>query len=475
MKKKIQKKLIIFGILILFFFPLNKGLAKQAKLRIAHNDGIQCYLNDQEFLNTLTEPQTERYWNKEIDVSNYLRTGQNLLACRVSNGDGNPGSGIGYFDVELIIDEQTIIQKGSGNWKYFGKGGSTNPPSPDYRGRYWYNSDFDDSYWAVGNTPFDGRRGPVLTRAPDDAWFRKFFNLAESVSPPANNFGCSGYTSKAACLSIPDCLWTGSSCLRSSLATCNLFNNETDCLSKTGCYWKNSRCEEYQDLYKIIIQSRTGCWTPTIHRLDRYFKPPLEKVEGLVFESVKPLITGLVKYGNQIEIFVDNQSIGKAVVKEGEYSGVSNFYFKPKRSIVSSTNDLKIHQLKIVATNPYDGSTCSTNPINFIVLPYPAPIIHRLGEIPYLIRANQLVIKTKTPLITGLVKYGSVVDIFIDDKLAGRAKVKEGEKSGTANFYFIVKNPLSIGEHTLYAIAKKAGQEEIVSAPSQVFNFKVEE
>ncbi len=449
MNKKLLKNLI-FIFLILFFIPLKKTTAIQATLKIAHNDGIQCYLNGYEFINTLNEGQTERYWNKEIDVSNYLRANQNLLACRVSNGDGNPGTGIGYFDVELVINSQIIIQRGSSGWKYFGSAGSTTPPPDDAFSRKWFAVDYNDSSWPTASTPFDGRSGPVLKRAPDDAWFRKFFSLSSQHS--------SG---------------------QSSSGNCSLITNQTECLNRS-CYWINSACWESredfsnQTAYRIKNLSRNGCWQPTIHRLDHYLKPSLNLTE-FIFESPKPLITGLVKYGNQIEIYVNDKPIGKAIVKEGELTGVANFYFKPKTNLVSTDEYLIPQKLKIVAFNPYDGSVCQTKDLIFIIRPYPAPIIHRLGEIPYVFQADRLIIKTKKPLITGLVKYGSVVDIFIDEKFVGRANVKEGKNTGVANFYFTLKDPLTPGEHRLYAIAKKANQEDIVSLPSQVFYFTVKE
>ena len=539
MKNQLNK---LAGILILLgaflLFTPNRFLiaaTPYAVLRVAHNDGAQCYLNNQEVFNNLSSGQNEKYWNREIDVSGYLQSTQNILACRVSNGDGNRGTSLGFFDAELTVNSQVVISRNGTGWKYFGSGGLTTPPWYDNSGRQWYDINYSDSSWSTGNAPFNGKNYSLLTKAPDDGWFRKAFysdgslfnynqqctfftnrisclnntgciwtgsscidsysatcsyfnNLADCLNKSgctwtgstcitAGSFSCSSFNIRAACLSIPGCSWTGSYCLSSIFTACSIFNNQADCLTKTGCSWINSTCIDTQymynqDLFKIRTQSLTGCWQPTIHRLDTYLKPPAD-ISGFVLESPKPLITGLLKYGNQIEIFVDDNSVGKAVVKEGEYSGISNFYFKSKENVAPITTELTTHQLKIVATNPYDKSVCTTGPVAFIVVPYPAPIIHRLGEISYVKRANILSIKTKEPMVTGLVKYGSVVEIYIDNKNVGRAKVKQGEKTGVANFYLKLPR-LTVGDHTLYAVAKKASQEDLVSPTSQVYNFSVE-
>ena len=479
--KRFFRKFLFFIILgSSFLIPKDAFLINTATLKIAHNDGIQCFLNGNEFINTLKEPQTERYWNKEIDILKYLSSGENVLACRVSNGDGNPGTGIGYFDIELVIDSQIIIKKGSDNWKYFGQGGSINPPPLDRNNRSWYLSNYDDSFWSTGSTPFDGRKGPVLTKAPDDAWFRKKFYISgiKSDGDSFNGFDCSVYNSKEACLSVPNCFWTGNNCLKENLVECSMINNKEDCLRKKNCHWINSKCikdEDYyqQNIYQMKSRVLSGCFQPIIHKIDKYFKPPFEKLSGLVFSSPTPLITGLVQYGNQVKVFIDDRFITEAVVKEGEESGVANFYFKFPDDAIPLIDDLKVHKLKILAINKKDQSVCESLPINFLVTPYPAPVLHRLGEIPFLPRADNLVIKNRKPIITGLVKHGSIVEIFIDDKLVGRAKVQGGEKSGVANFYLKLTKELSPGKHTLYAIAKKADQELIKSRPSQIFTFFV--
>jgi len=459
MKQKISKKLlnrlIIIDVLIILFsfWPyILRATIPEAELKLSYDDGIQCYLNNVEIASFLNEDHGATYWNRKIgNIGNYLKAGQNLIACRVSNGDGNTGTGYGGFDLELVVAGQTVIAKSSSGWKIFGEKNKITPPPRDINNRNWYEINYNDGTWRDGTAPFGGRGKDILSEAPDDGWFRKSFNLDSSL------FGSS---------------------ISSFTDNCSSFNNQIDCLNQGWCYWSGSYCQSarasFDELaYRFRSLSRTGCWKPTIHKIDRHVNLP-ENLKEIILETPVPLITGLVKYGNQIEIYVDDNSIGKAVVKEGESTGVANFYFKPKTSIVPQSDYLIPHTLKIVAFNPYDQSTCETQTIKFIVTPYPAPILHRLGEIPYLPRANRLVIKTKKPLITGLVKYGSVVDIFIDDKYIGRAKVKEGEKSGWANFYLTLKNPLSLGEHTLYAIAKKAGQEDVESLPSQVYTFTVE-
>ena len=587
---KLLKNLIIFAVFSLFFISANNALAIMGELKIAHNDGVQCFLNNSELVNTLNKPQTQKYWNKTITINDgSFLSGQNVLACRVSNGDGNRGSGTGYFDVELLVNSQIIIFRGSSDWKYYGTGGSTYPPYIDSNGRGWSEILYNDSSWQIGGTPFDGRTSNVLRTVPDDAWFRKYFNLDNSLfntscststnrtaclnvsgctwtgsycidygSVSCPNFNnqtdclnksgcywtgsqclynnttvCSSYNSRTNCLSRSNCSWTGSYCLESSLATCSSFNNQTDCATrygcswngsycntstasncsyqnnrtscfntsgciwtgsycavtsltscsnfttqtdcqnKAGCSWNGSYCTNTQYIYDQVRNfSLNGCWVPSIHTFDKYKLLPKDARE-VTLESARPLITGLSKYGNKIEVFIDNKSAGEAVVKEGENSGVANFYFKPTATFIDLAKKLEAHTIKLVATNSRDNSVCSTTPITFIVVPYPAPIVHRLGEILYVKIANILTIKTKNPLITGLVKYGSMVEIYIDNKLIGKAKVKEGEKTGIANFYLTIPK-LTAGKHTLYTVAKKASQSDVESPSSQIYTFTVE-
>ncbi|MCX7778735.1 MAG: hypothetical protein N2259_00615 [Patescibacteria group bacterium] len=473
MKNNQIKNFIIFGLSLgcfvplLFFLPKAAQAITTATLRIAHNDGVQCYLNNLEVINTLSEPQTHRYWNKEINVKNYLQSGRNLLACRVSNGDGNPGTGIGYFDLELKVDSQTIIASRSGDWKYFGQSGKTTPPSIDSYGRTWFHPYYDDSSWRTGSTPFGGWGASILGQAPDDGWFRKSFTISFDESISQN---CPRFTDRLTCLNY-GCWWYNSACFNNPPPiNCAQFNNETTCFNR-GCWWHGTECSNSPRPPEKIGFSPFGCIRPTIHRFGQY-KDLSRGPYQITLEDYQPLITGLVKYGNRVEIYVDNQSIGKAVVKEGEDSGIANFYFKPKGTIVPSTDQLNFHRLKIVAVNPLDQSLCANELVSFRIKPYPAPIIHRLGEIPYVMRANKLTIKTKNPLVTGLVKSGSVVEVFVDNQSVGQAKIQKGKEMD--NFYLTLPT-LSLGQHSLYAIAKKAGAESIVSAPSQIFEFTVRE
>jgi hypothetical protein len=565
MTNRLLKNLIIFAFLALFFIPLNQAIAANAQLKISSNDGAQCFLNGQEIFNNLTQAQSNSYWNKTVDVKcDYFRSGQNFLACRVSNGDGNSGTGQGYFDVELVINSQTVISKGSTDWRYFGSEDNAYSPPNDSYSQAWYDINYNDSYWSKGDTPFDGKTDSILKKAPDNAWFRKNFSFTGNACYGLSS--CSFYDDSASCLSVPNCSWngsfcytnyntpicakyndrnsclansscswSGSYCLEINLVSCSTYNNQTDCSSKLGCYWNGSYCAVSSTANCSLQNNRTnclnssgciwtgsycvlnsmtncsnftdqldcqnkagcswngsyctstqyiydqtsyrtfsldGCFTPRIHNFDGYKMLSPDATEVSIV-SARPLVTGLVKYGNTIEIFIDNKSAGEAVVKEGEYSGIANFYFKPKANSVDMSQELTTHTIKLVATNPRDNSVCSTNLLNFVIIPYPAPVIHRLGEISYVERANLLTINTRNPLVTGLVKYGSLVEMYVDDKMVGNAKVKEGERTGVANFYMTLPK-LNAGQHTLYTIAKKAGQEEIESAPSQVYTFTVQ-
>ncbi len=226
LNKKIVFPVIIIGIILFTFINASKAETylynnsetiksayTQATLYLSYDDGIICFINDQLVINALKEAHSSKYWNKELDVYKYLKNGANYIACQVSNGDGNAGNGGGNFDAELVVLETTIFSHGtstncdnSTNWKYFGNAGSTNYPSQDANGRYWYHTNYNDSGWSYGIAPFgegNNRKSctiGILKKVPDNAWFRKGFSVSNfqiysfesnpSQVPPSTSSNC---------------------------------------------------------------------------------------------------------------------------------------------------------------------------------------------------------------------------------------------------------------------------------------------
>ncbi len=101
---------------------------------------------------------------------------------------------------------------------------------------------------------------------------------------------------------------------------------------------------------------------------------------------------------------------------------------------------------------------------------YPKPILIRLGENPQVDMSKVYITRQQRPVITGLVKYDSLVKIYIDGKYHGLAKTQGGEKSGTSNFYYYPD--LEGKRHTYFAVAqnKITG---VTSFPSKLITFEI--
>lgn len=266
-----------------------KPFTSQATLYLSYDDGIQCFINDQLVINALEEYHVNKYWNRELDVLKYLKKGQNLIACRVSNGDGNKGDGGGNFDAELIVDGKIVFSRGNGSncgdgssWKYYGQGGSISQPAKDSNSYSWYQSNYNDYNWNFGYAPFGGGNGAkkctigILKKSPDDAWFRKYFNVTNLQSDNIS-------------LSAPAIIPQPA---------------------------PNSN-------YNISFYP-----PPVLIRLGE--NPQVDMSRIYITKSQKPVITGLTKYNSAVKIYLDGKYAGDAKVQGGEKSGAANFYYYPE-------------------------------------------------------------------------------------------------------------------------------------------------
>lgn len=263
-----------------------KPVTPQAILSLSYNDGILCFINNQLAINALEENHSAKYWNRKIDVYKYLKNGLNLIACQISNGDGNKGAGVGEFDAELIVNNEMIIPKGneiganqagcatSTPWRYYGKGGSILRPPKDLDGDFWYQTGYSDSNWNFGYAPFGNDKKKctkgILTKAPDDVWFRKWFNVVDL----------------------------------------DLYKND----------FKNASAES---------SCRQTPYYPAPILIGLGENPQVDMSKIYLTKFQRPLITGLVKYNSRVKIYINEKFNGEAKVQNGKKSGTSNFYYYP--------------------------------------------------------------------------------------------------------------------------------------------------
>ena len=332
LNKKIIFPVIISGVLLFTFIKTSKAAEtylydnsqtiksaySQATLYLSYDDGILCFINDQLVINVLNESHINKYWNKEVDVYRYLKNGSNYIACQVSNGDGNSGNGGGNFDAELVVSGTTIFSRGanascysSTSWKFFGNAGSNIYPSQDANGRYWYHTNYNDANWSYGTAPFGEGNGAksctkgILKKVPDDAWFRKGFYISNLQNP---GYDINSNQSSSSSSNCPVC------------PVCPAASSSSSSTNNSGVYLTPENYSSYYYVTKnyaapVIIVSNQ--------------KAGINNNQVVVNKKQKIVIIGLVKYNSNVKIYIDGKYASDATVKDGQSSGVSNFYYYP--------------------------------------------------------------------------------------------------------------------------------------------------
>jgi hypothetical protein len=179
--------------------------------------------------------------------------------------------------------------------------------------------------------------------------------------------------------------------------------------------------------------------------------------EKTVTSKVKPLITGLVQNGHFARVYIDGVYNGRTSVLFDD-SGTANFAYEPFLDLSRGW-----HTAKAYAENIYGVKSAWSAELHFrIEEDYPAPTI--------IAPKKSATAVSMEPEITGLVKNGSEVRVFIDKKLDGKVQV-EDDMSGTANFVYQPFLPLKNGSHLLYATAVDSLGKE--SHWSEIIRFTV--
>ena len=179
--------------------------------------------------------------------------------------------------------------------------------------------------------------------------------------------------------------------------------------------------------------------------------------QGIEFTNPKPVITGLTFNDTQVDIFIDNQFSGSAIVRNHE-SGTANFYFYPP---LLTTGRHAVHAIARKA----DSISQNTPEISFRILGTSAPTLF--------IPVFNLETTELQPFIVGLVHNNSRVKIYINDEYNGEIWVKN-HASGVANFAYKPKYNLSVGMHQVRAMAvnRITGQQ---SGMSSMVTFEVKQ
>lgn len=155
------------------------------------------------------------------------------------------------------------------------------------------------------------------------------------------------------------------------------------------------------------------------------------------FTNPRPIIAGVTLNNTQVDIFIDNQSSGPAIVRNDQ-SGTANFYY-----ILPANLSYGQHTVHAVAKKDANISQ-ETAKISFLIIKVSAPTL-------FTPVFNLNTIETK-PFVVGLINNNSKVKIYLDDQYDGEMIVKN-HPSGVANFAYKPKKALTLGIHQVKATA----------------------
>lgn len=164
--------------------------------------------------------------------------------------------------------------------------------------------------------------------------------------------------------------------------------------------------------------------------------------------KLKPVIIGLTANGTFARIYIDGVYNGKTEITKDQ-SGTANFVYKPFLNLSKGW-----HTVQAEAEIESGRKSAKSLALKFKIedsMPAPTLIATLAGA------------DNRWPVITGLAKNNSLINLYIDHRLFGKFAL-QNHLSGTGNFAF--KTPLSLANssHLVYATAINAkGKESIWS------------
>ncbi len=177
----------------------------------------------------------------------------------------------------------------------------------------------------------------------------------------------------------------------------------------------------------------------------------------MVTGKVKPLITGLTVNDSLVHIYIDGIYNGKTEILT-HLSSTANFAYRPFLNL-----SVGQHLAWAIAEDELGRKSQISNVLNFrIEEPLPAPTLFK----PTVNKSTNY----QQPLVIGLAKNDSLINVYIDKQLNGQFQV-ENHESGTANFAYQPFLPLEEGDHLVYTEA--VDNRGKISSWSNVIYFRV--
>jgi hypothetical protein len=166
---------------------------------------------------------------------------------------------------------------------------------------------------------------------------------------------------------------------------------------------------------------------------------------GALVNTATPVISGTAEAGSTVSISFNGTVAGTAVA-----NGSGNWSFTPSAALA-----LGLHSVKAKATDAAGNTSLDSHSSSFTVdtvIPA-APVV--------VTPANDALVNTSTPIISGMAKPGSTVTVSLDGTVAGTALA-----NGSGAWSFTPSIPLAEGAHTLTAQASDmAGNTGPISSP----------
>lgn len=169
------------------------------------------------------------------------------------------------------------------------------------------------------------------------------------------------------------------------------------------------------------------------------FVPPtlLDSVFNLETTEARPFIVGVARNNSRVQIYLDDKFAGEVIVKN-HVSGVGSFRYKPQSDLA-----VGMHQAYAFATNRLTGQeSLKSKLLTFEVkAPYPAPTLFQP-------QASQA--SWSRPIISGVAKNGSRVDVYINN-VKYPVHLKD-HPSGTTYFTYQPEVALPSSKNVIFAV-----------------------
>ncbi len=159
---------------------------------------------------------------------------------------------------------------------------------------------------------------------------------------------------------------------------------------------------------------------------------------GEIIEQDAFFVAGVTRNDTRVEIYINGEKAGEAQVKNHP-SGTASFRFSTASPLPSGGYTVWARSF----SQDMDAASVPSSPVTFsLIQPFPRPVLFA----PRVFDLNLF----RRPWIVGVSQSGSMVEVEIDGRIAGRVQARV-HPSGTGDFAFQVPDDLAEGWHSVRA------------------------